>query len=235
MPRSVSPLAISRSNPTQIKGIFAGHIDPATGDVVLQVQAFNKSRLLAKNLTILFTSNTYQRLADPGLTLDSKLAGVFRGGALCFRSYAAINPIIDISNYFTEASDKDIEQILQHDALLVDNIELIVTLTDSVIRKRYSAILASKVLDVVTPRKIVSKAKAYGFKLSTKKVQGKDALVFPTTKAEIKELLTFLNEGFYKGELTGELFRANSKRPIAKSGPVVASSAAPKDRKTKVR
>lgn len=158
-------------------------------------------------------------MTDPGLTLDTKLVAVFRNGTLYFRSFKAINPIVDISPYFAEATDLEISQVLEHSRLVVDDMQSVLKLTDSWMRRRYSAVLASGILDSVTPRKIANKAGRFGITLSTRRVNNSDALVFPNNKKEIKSLLTFLNEGFFEGELTGALYQTNSQRCLPAAVP----------------
>lgn len=213
-PRSISQLEMTAESPPRIKSIFAGTYEPSNGSVTLLFQAFNRSRLLVTGFTILHQGNTFQRLTDPGLTLDTKLVAVFKDGTLYFHSYKAVNPIVDISQYFAEATDGEIEQVLEHSRLYVEDKESVLKLTDGWMRRRYTAVLASGVLDAVPPRKIVNKAGRFGISLGTRRVNDSDALVFPKEKKEIKNLLTFLNEGFFEGELTGKLFTTNSQRAV---------------------
>jgi len=214
-PRQVDELVVSSANPPQIKSIFAGEHDADGNTLKMLFQGFNKSRLLVTGMTILHQGNTFQKMTDPGLTLDTKLIAVYRDGNLYFRTFKAVNSIIDISDYFTEATDGEIAQVLEHPRLYVEDSETIFKFTDGWMRRRYTAVLASGVLDNVTPRKMKNRANKYGIALNTRRVDNADALVFPSTKKEIKTLLTFLNEGFFEGELTGKLWQTNSQRSVA--------------------
>lgn len=213
-PRQVSKLVLSGAAPPQIKSIFAGTHNPADNSLTVLFQQFNKSRLLVTGLTILHQGNTFQKMTDPGITLDTKLVAAFKDGTLYFRSFRSVNPIVDISDYYNEATDGEIGQVLDHARLHVEDTEVVLKLTDSWMRRRFSAILSSGILDSVTPRKIVNRAGKYGMTLGTCRVGNADALVFPQSKKEIKQLLTFLNEGYFEGELTGRLFQTNSQRGL---------------------
>jgi len=213
-PRKVSKLVITRSAPPHIKCIFAGSHDSTDDSTKVLFQAFNKSRLLVTGLTILHQGSTFQRMTDPGLTLDTKLIAAFKDNTLYFRSFRAVNSIVDISDYFKEATDGEISEVLGHSRLHVDDVDAVLKLTDAWMRRRFSAVLASGILDLVTPRKIVNRAGKYGLALATCRVSNADALVFPQSKKEMKHLLTFLNEGYFEGELTGRLFQTNSQRTL---------------------
>jgi len=81
-------------------------------------------------------------------------------------------------------------------------------------RRRFTATVQSGGLDALKPRKICRRAKKYGLTFDIKKESDKDTIVFPSDKKEIKNLLTFLNEGYFEGELTGTLFRTNPQRKV---------------------
>ncbi len=77
-----------------------------------------------------------------------------------------------------------------------------------------AALQASGILDQITARRTANKAEKYGVEIVVKKKNGKDAILFPTDKRKAKQLLTFLNEGFYQGELTDRLYQTNSQRVL---------------------
>jgi hypothetical protein len=69
-------------------------------------------------------------------------------------------------------------------------------------------------MTLVKPRKISTEAKKFGLTVNVKKKDGKDAVVFPSAKKELKELLRFLEHRYYQSPLTGDKYLANSKRRI---------------------
>lgn len=198
----------------QIKSIFGGEYDKAADQATLYFQSFNKGRLLKKGFTLLGDGTTLKENKKPGITLDTKLAGVFVEGDLLFRNYRNMNSIVDISTFYNEATNEQIDEVLEHDRLYVADSDAVHEHVDSWMRRRFTAVLQSGVLDHVTPRQISSRARKYGLKVETKKVDSKDTVVFPTEKKEMKSLLTFLNEGYFEGELTGTLFQTNSQRKL---------------------
>jgi hypothetical protein len=90
----------------------------------------------------------------------------------------------------------------------------VVAVADAWMRKRFTALKASGILDRVTARKVANKGKKFGVDCQVRKKDGKNVLVFPLDKKEAKKLLAFLNEGYYVGELTGALYQSNSQTQI---------------------
>ncbi|MFU7558789.1 Kiwa anti-phage protein KwaB-like domain-containing protein [Roseiconus sp. JC912] len=209
-----SPDDFNLKTDEHIKAIFAGDYDRKANMPTIYFQSFNKGRLLKKGFTLLGDGNTLKENKKAGITLDTKLAGAVVDGKLLFRNYRTMNSIVDISKFYNEATNEQIDQVLEHDRLLVEDADAVRGHVNSWMRRRFTAILQSGVLDTVTPRKISGRAKKYGLEVNTKKVDDKDAIVFPTDKKQIKSLLTFLNEGYFEGELTGTLFQTNSQRKV---------------------
>jgi len=86
-------------------------------------------------------------------------------------------------------------------------------------RKRFSALLASGILNGIRPRTAANRAMKYGVDIDVRAVNGKQAIVFPMEKKAAKKLLSFLNEEYYQGELSERLYQTNSKRALAVGGP----------------
>ena len=200
--------------PLKLISLFSGEYDEDAEKVTAYFQAFTRSRLIRTGWTLLQRGNTFQKLDDPGVTLDTKLVVAFQDGSLFFKKYLTANRIIDITEYFREANDEEIKEVLGHDRLLVEDVEAVLEICDGWMRKRFSFLMESNVLDEVGPRKIANAAKKYDLKFSTSRGRNGDQLVFPEEKKQMKEMLTFLNEGYYEGELTGTKYRTNSNRSV---------------------
>jgi Kiwa KwaB-like protein len=187
-PNQCDDLHLDRS--TRIKAIYAVNLTE-TGQLEIAFQSFAQRRLLVGGCTILQQQNTYQKMQDPGLTLDYKLAAYYDGVNLLFQNHAVVNRFLDLTDIFTEATDSDIAEVCQHEKLHVDGAEEIFETADSVMRKRFMVVKASGILDQVSPRKIQTQAKAYGLSLAIRAGR----LVVPREKRVIKELLRLLMEG----------------------------------------
>jgi hypothetical protein len=219
-PSQYESIVLDKTNPPTIKAIFAASHDYTSDSATIYFQSFRKTQLILKGFTLSFHSkNTFRKMKDAGLTLDEKLAAVFQDGQLLFRSYFVVNSFLDVQEYFKEATDEEIVQVVNHPILLAEDEEQLTSISDSWMRRRFAALQASGILDQITPRKTANKARKYDVEIVvTKKKNGKDAIVFPYDKKKAKKLLTFLNEGFYQGELTDRLYQTNSQRVLPKPG-----------------
>lgn len=214
-PRRAIPLRLDQSTPPKIQAIVAATYDPNTDAATMYFQVFTATRLLRQGLTILLQQDTFQKVDDAGLTLDSKLAAAYANGNLLFRSYQVTNRFLDLTNYFKEATDREVEEVLSHERIFVADSKQVIALLDTTMRKRFTAVKASDVLNVVSPRKIRDTAGGFGLSISVcRNEYNHDAIEFPIDKKAMKELLTFLNEGYYHGELTGDPYVTNSRRKL---------------------
>jgi len=213
-PTQYEAVAFDKGQVPQIKSVFAatfGHKESASS---FYFQAFSRSQLLVKSFTILHSQTTFHRMKEPGLTLSPKLSAVYQDGRLFFRSYTVVNRFLDVKDYFREATNEEIAKVVKHPLLLAEDEEQIAKQSDSWMRKRFSALMASGILDQITPRKTANRAEKYGITLAIKKKDGKDAIVWPSDRRQMKRLLAFLNESFYQGELTDKLYQTNSHRAL---------------------
>lgn len=212
-PNQFEDIVLDSALTASIKSILAASYDRKDNKPTLYFQAFSRSQLLVKSrFTILHSSATFHRLQEEGMTLGTSLAAIFRDGKLYFRSFALINRFLDVKEYFKEATDEEILEVVGHSVLLAEDTGKLTALADSWMRKRFAALQSSGILDQITARKTANKAEKYGVTIQVKKKDGKDAILFPSDKKKAKQLLTFLNEGFYQGELTDRLYQTNSQR-----------------------
>lgn len=146
--------------------------------------------------------------------LDTKLSAVYREERLYFHSFFVARRVLDLSSYYKEATDADLKLFAKEETVALESPTTLTDNADDWVRRRVALIRDSKVMKNVAPKKIVTEAKRYGLKIRTKKADGKDQLLFPDDKRELKALLRFLDENYYTSGLTGDRFVANSKRPV---------------------
>lgn len=199
-----------------IKSILSARHDQSTDTTTIYFQAFRTTRMLgAGGLSLLQTGNTFKKLSDAGFTLDTKLVAVFEAGTLLFRSFSAVNAFLDLKDYFTDATDSDVSAVLDHSLLCVEDSEKTLSMLDTTMRRRFAAIQISGILDNITARKSVNKAKDFDLALATRRHDGRDAIVFPSDKKTAKRFLTFLVEEYYFGVLTGRKLEASGHRSMS--------------------
>lgn len=180
-------------------------------------QYFDRSRMLKRDKTAIFKGGMFHRLDDPGITIDNHLAAVIADGSLYFRSFHRVNQFIDLKECFREATDSDILEVFSHEKLKVDDPEGLLASLSSRMRKRFSIVIASGILDheKATPERIQSRAKKFdGLEIQLSGASGSRRIVFPSDAKTMGLFLRFLAEELYVSEITEQAREANSSRAL---------------------
>jgi hypothetical protein len=143
--------------------------------------------------------------------LDHQLAAMLEGGKLYFHSFSMARRVLELGDYFREATNDDLEQFTTQPCAAFEDREAFVAKADMWIRRKVALISADGILEM-EPRVIRRAAKKLNVTVQLTKKDGQDAIVFPAAKKELKELLRFLDEDLYKGPITDRMLVSNSKR-----------------------
>jgi hypothetical protein len=184
-------------------------------------QHFDNSHVLKQSHTVLFRAGMFHRLAEPGVTISDHLTAVIVGQELAFQSYFRTNQFLDLTVYFKEATDTEIKTLLGHPTFYPNNPDTILSACRPAMRKKFSAILFSKILDhdKATPDRIQRGAKKFQINIKLK-MNGKERrLVFPENPDEAMKLLQYLAEELYISDLTEQPCETNSYRPMQLTAP----------------
>ena len=209
-----NPLGVDQYDPqthalSTIKALFSGMPMDGNGYRVL-IQCFESRRLIAtKGMALFFSGNTFQKMTDSGLTLDTKLLAVLEGATLKFQSFHCLRRALDVSEHFNEATNEEMQAFAAHAKLQVDNVQSFLAAANTVIRRKISLITQSGVLDNFTTEQIVGTAQAFNVQVQTTQ-DGK--IVLPTNPTQLRRLLRFLDEDYYESPLSQTRFLSNSKR-----------------------
>lgn len=192
-----------------IKGI-AGFARDQSGSELVLFQNFSRSHVISPGRFLLLRNGTYETTERPGLTLDAKLAAVFLATEqkLLFRNFRTVNTFLPVGDFYEEASEQQIREVLAHDKLAPVNIDAIATGSNQWFRKRFAMLRDSGVLDEYSAKQIQARSKGYDVEIHLQ--QGK--IVFPEDRPSAKKLLQFLNEELFRGAITETLYETNSKR-----------------------
>ena len=194
-PTRLDSYEASQETLEKTKGFFTG--DHLSRKLLFQV--FDRRRVLStQRVTILYSGDTFRRLEDPGVTLDTQLAAGFMDDRLYFRSFYTARRLFDLSPYFREATDRELETFAGHQALAVPDADELREQADTWVRKKIALILQSGILDSQPPTKIAQVAKAYGVPVT---FDGK-RIAIPSDKRALKQVLRLLEENFFTSELT---------------------------------
>ena len=191
------------------KGLVAFARNEAGEDLIL-FQNFSRSHVIRPGHFLFLHNDTYQTAERPGLTLDSKLSAVYlpAGGKLLFQSFRTVNTFLPLADFYEEASEQEIREVLSHDLLAAEDADALAVGANQWFRKRFAMLRDSGILDQYSVRQI--QQRSHGYDVDIRTSQGK--IVFPADKAAAKKLLQFLNEEIFRGAITATLYETNSKR-----------------------
>lgn len=206
---NLAPLHQNVALTSSIKGIMGMARDESGVDLML-LQNFSRSHVIQPGQFLFLQNDTYETTQKPGLSLDNKLSAVYYPGSekLLFRSFRTVNTFLPLSDYYEEATEQQIREVLAHEKLAAENVDVLATDTNQWFRKRFALLRDSGVLDKYSAKQIQARSKGYGLEVQI--VKGR--IVFPEAKPAAKKLLQFLNEELFRGPITDTLFEANSKR-----------------------
>jgi hypothetical protein len=212
-PEEVPDLELNEEEIGKIKSIVGGFWDPNGNKATIYFQAFNRAKMIEPRTSFFLKDKIFQRLDTRGIRLDDKLVAVYKDNTLLFYS-ASIKSFLDISDYYQEATDAEIKTVLKHPLIDTENVGDVLSMATTWMRKQFSGIIQSKVLDVVSAREIKKHAKDFGIEIKIMKKNKKESIQFPKEKSEIKDFLKLMNEEYFMGILTNKKFETNSKRGI---------------------
>lgn len=214
----MNPLSIPEVQPTpeafaKIKALFSGHVDQ-NGIATVIIQHFDKKRVISTNgLSIFHASSVYKKIEGIGLTIDSKLTAILRDGSIKFHSFHLLRQMFDVSEYYKEATDVDIQQFANMVCVKVNDSAKLLSISDTWVRRKLWLISQSQILEKLPVSVIMAVAAEFQIMLKTVVDGGTEKIIIPDEKKQLKTILRFLDEDYYKSPLLANYYLANSKRP----------------------
>ncbi|MBI5268485.1 MAG: DUF4868 domain-containing protein [Burkholderiales bacterium] len=160
------------------------------------------------------SQGVYKKFEGTGLTLDTKIAAKLTGTKLQFSSFFSVRQIFDMTSYFQEATDADIQDFARLDQVSVRSLENLIAASDTWVRRKVWLVRESGILERVPPNEIRATAAEFGIDVNYESVDGVDKLVLPDGRKELKALLRFLDDDYYKSPLSQTNYLTNSKRVL---------------------
>ena len=198
-----------------IKGIVAFARNEHNQELML-FQNFKRFQIIETDsvLSLFLRDDTYTNIETPGFTLGKKLSAIYHstGRKLLFHSFRNVNIFLDLSEYFKEASEEDIREILSHELFYPENLDISVTNPSQTFRNKFALLKRSGVLDKITASEIEDRSK--GFDVPIQLSEENKKIVFPSKKSDALKLLRFLNDEYVHGAATRSPYIANSKRKM---------------------
>ena len=189
-----------------IKALFTG--SSVNGSTKVLIQQFSPRQMLSNKFALVWQGNAFRRLDDQAFTLDTSLACILEGGKLKFKSFHKMRSIIDLADFYSEATEPEIRSFAEHPTFKVADMEMFLNEADQTIRKLIHSVTRMETLDQYSASKIKAAAKDVKMNITTKKGR----IVMPESRAEIKTLLRFLDDGLYEAPLSKQRYVTNSKK-----------------------
>lgn len=207
----IEDIGRDRSLINSIKGLVAFARD-SHGEELMLFQNFTASQVIQPGRFLLLEYDTYKSVEQPGLVLDKKLSAVYLPAErkLLFDSFRNVNTFLPLDDYYKEASEEEIREVLSHNLFAHEDLETSVLHANATqwARTRVAMLQHSGVLEQYTAEEIRSRSAEFDVQVNIQN----NKIVFPTNKSAARKLLQFLNEERFRGAITGTLYETNSKK-----------------------
>ena len=176
-------------------------------------QCFNNQFIIRNGrIAVFFSNDTYQQFNDKtAFTIEDKVHAMYKDGMFYFQSYTYAKQIFDLTEFYKEATNKDIEETFNSDLFMGTDVEWVKLNADSVIRKQLTSLINSGQLDKIDIGDRTFKKLAKEIKIN-ESIYNTGHIVLPKSKKECKQVLALLNEDIFEGPISKTLYRSNSKR-----------------------
>ncbi len=197
---------------TDLKAIIAVNVEDAEPVAVFKVISKSKKLEPARNLMVVCTPKEYARQAHPGIIIDDKIAAAYINGTLLFKSPGTVKQVLSLKAYMDEASDLEIISFIEKQ--FETDTEKVRAVADTWMRKRFAALMESNLFEERTSLDIYETARSFSSEIPIELSKDRSKLILPEEKRDIRMILKFLNEEYYKGVLTGKDYQTTAKRPL---------------------
>ena len=215
------PFDIDFDNPLNLEKIEVNDIDLIKGLIIndkkiIGFQSFDRRKIIEPNrLNIIFRGNTFSKLEDKGITIDDKLDVVFskQNNFLLFYSYHNASKVLDLSEYYREATEQEINSFFAP-KIFSDIPENLDETIDTRMKKKIFLIKKNKIMEKLKDANIFREVAKYSKTLGLDNYFDSTAekIKIPDDKKEFKKIISFLNEDLYKSPISEIIYETNSKR-----------------------
>lgn len=212
-PLGIPAIAAATNEFEAIQGLFVGSSD--SGRKIALIQSFDKRRIIStKGLSIFHAADVFKKVEGVGLTIGTSLSAVLEDSRLSFFSFHSARQMFDLSQYFLEATDDDLNEFANSETLKVIDLDAFVAASDNWVRRKVSLVMQSGILERIDFEATREAALVFGINLNLEVDGDKVSLVLPGKKAELKKLLRFLDEDYFQSVLSSTPHLSNSKRRV---------------------
>lgn len=209
------------TNPLNIELLQENEIDEIKSIIFfnneyIAYQCFDNRKIIKPNKwNLIFSQNTFSKIEHKGLVIDNKIDVLYiiNKMELLFLSYHNASKIFDLSDFYKEATDQEINNFCNNN-LFDNSVHLTQDNFNKKLRKKIFQIQRNNVLEKVNQnfKQVYNYSKEIGidnfFNVENNKIE------FPTDKKEIEKLIIFLNDDLYKSPISELIYETNSKKLI---------------------
>ncbi|MCK1627401.1 DUF4868 domain-containing protein [Bradyrhizobium sp. 160] len=212
-PLGVPQIAPEAEQFEMIKALFMGKTQD--GKRIALIQNFDRRRILSnKGFAIFHSADVFKKVEGVGLTIGANLSAILENNRLSFFSFHSARQVFDLTQYYMEATDEDLNEFARSEALKISDLAAFIATSDNWIRRKVALVMQSGILDRIDFEATKASALVFGINLETEVNGDKVALLLPAQKAELKKLLRFLDEDYFQSVLSSTPHLSNSKRRV---------------------
>jgi|688.fasta_scaffold491843_2 hypothetical protein len=188
--------------------------DFSAGQQRLYFQNFDSRRVLVPGRRFaihpMADASTFSQLTRPVLVLDSNISAIWADGVLKFKSFHLAKQLFNLSACFTEATDEQIAQFVDHSRLECPDFAKFLRVCNTWSRTKIALILRGGILDYATGDMIRDAAAAVQYDVQ----MNGDRIILPEEKGALRALLQFLDEDIYRGPISQRRLLSSGKRQL---------------------
>lgn len=173
------------------------------------LQAFSSQQRLSRKFALTLHGDVFNKLSASSFSIDSQIHAVIENGKVKFKSFNMAKRIFDLSGHYSEATNKDIEEICNLGNVSADS-DKIIDVANPTLRKLISAVKNSSVLNDNTADQIRTKAMAVTLDI----IVEEGRIKLPDTREGLRTLFSFLDHGIYMSPVSNARYITNSRRAL---------------------
>lgn len=211
-PMACAELEAAPGSMLAIKAVFSGCVNQ-DGSVTALIQSFDRRKVISRSgISLFHSSGVFKKIDGVGMTLEPQISAIMEGGSLRFFSFHSVRQIFDMSAYYKEATDGDINDFASMAVINAPDVAALLANADSWVRRKVALIQQSQILETVPLNDIRAVALEFGIEVDVEVIGGVEKIQLPSQKAKLKALLRLLDEDYYESPLSKTRYITNSKR-----------------------
>ena len=173
------------------------------------VQAFSNQQRLSRKFALTLRAGIFNKLVPTTFAIDNQIHIIIDGDRIKFKSFNMAKRVIDLSTLYSEATDRDIQELCNLPRVSA-NAQAIIAVANPYLRKLISSVKKSDVFTNHTANALRQKAGSVNLDVEVHN----DKLILPTTRAELRALFSFLDSGVYISPVDSLRYITNSRRAM---------------------